>query len=188
MILLIKKSYLSKKITVMKQLLLISLISLFAISVMAQEKNLETFVTEKQNDLVYDAAKLVQAPNTNVKMIPPEHFIADSEINGFAHPGSGTTIQVLELPNISHRTIEKSMTAEHIENQGYELVDKIEMTTETGNRAIVYYVRFETNVNEYERAMLFTGEKKTIWVNINYPVSMKKLLYPAIEATLKSVQ
>jgi hypothetical protein len=172
----------------MKQLLLLSIISFFAVTLMAQEKDLENFVAEKQNDLVYDASKLVKAPNTSVKLITPEHFIADPEINGFAHPGSGTTIQVLELPNIGHRTIEKSMTTEHIESQDYELIEKIEMITETGNRAIVYFVRFETNVNEYERAMLFTGEKKTIWVNINYPVSMKKLLYPAIEATLKSVQ
>jgi hypothetical protein len=35
--------------------------------------------------------------------------------------------------------------------------------------------------------MFFTGNSKTIWVNVNYPVSMKKLLLPQIEAFLYSV-
>ncbi|MDD4235428.1 MAG: hypothetical protein PHF99_09905 [Bacteroidales bacterium] len=174
----------------MKHLLLVTIICFYTISLLAQEqeKSLETFVAEKQSELIYDASKLVTAPNTNVQLIPPEHFIADPDINGFSHPGSGTTIQILEIPNLGHRSIEQGMTPEYIENQGYEFIEKVELTTETGKRAVIYFVKFETNVHEFERAMLFTGENKTIWVNVNYPSSMKKLLYPAIEATLKSVQ
>jgi hypothetical protein len=172
----------------MKQHLLLSIFCFAFIAASAQEVDLNSFVAEKQNSLVYDSTKMVQVPNTHVFMIPPEHFIVDSEINGFSHPGSGTTIQVLELPKVNHRIIEQGMTTEHITSQGYEFIEKQEITTEKGKRAVIFFVRFSTNDVEYERAMLFTGEKNTIWVNINYPVSMKKLLFPAIESALKSVQ
>ena len=172
----------------MKQHLLFTLFCFAFIAASAQEVDLNSFVEEKQNALVYDASKLVQVSNTHVFMIPPEHFIVDTEINGFSHPGSGTTIQVLELPKVNHRILEQGMTIEHIESQGYEFIEKNEITTESGQRAVIFFVRFSTNEVDYERAMLFTGEQNTIWVNINYPVSMKKLLYPAIESALKSVQ
>ena len=172
----------------MKQAILLLFVSCFSLLSLAQEADLNAFVQDKQASLEYDVAKLVQAPNTNVFLIPPEYFIPDNNINGFSHPGSGTTIQVLEIPNVNHRTIEKGMTTEHFESQEYQLIEKAEITTEAGNRAVIYYVRFSTENTEYERAMLFTGEKNTIWVNMNYPVSMRKLLFPAIEATLKSIQ
>jgi len=51
----------------------------------------------------YNPNKLVFAPNTNVKMIPPEYFEVDESINGFVHKGSAATIQVMEI-NWSSRT------------------------------------------------------------------------------------
>lgn len=162
----------------------------FVIGVLAfsQENNLDEFVAEQQAKLVYDESKLIQAPNTQVLLIPPEHFKADPKINGFVHPGSATTIQVIEVPERSYRSIDKSMTEEYIKSQGYEFKERKLIKTEKGNEAVVYFVSFTAEEIEYERAMFFTGEKNTIWVNINYPLSMKNLLYPAIEATLKSVQ
>jgi PKD repeat protein len=66
--------------------------------------------------------------------------------------------------------------------------EKTNLVTENGSEAIIYLVRFTSNDLEYERAMFFTGQENTIWININYPVSIKKLIFPAIEACLKSVQ
>lgn len=154
----------------------------------AQENNLDSFVAEQNQKLVYSADKLVIAPNTNVSLIPPEHFVADPTINGFIHPGSATTIQVIEVPGVSYLTIEESMTPEYIASQNYTFVEKVELNTENNEPGIMYIVGFVSNEVEYERAMFFTGINNTKWVNINYPLSMKKLLFPAIEACLKSVQ
>ncbi len=154
----------------------------------SQENNLDEFVTNQQSKLTYDESKLVQASNTNVFLIPPEHFVVDETINGFVHPGSATTIQVIEVPGNSMETIDIAMTEEYIASQGYELLDRIETTTEKQQKAIIYLVSFFSNEVEYERAMFFTGEKDLIWINVNYPVTMKKLIFPAIEACLKSVQ
>ncbi|MBN2778122.1 MAG: hypothetical protein JXR36_10775 [Bacteroidales bacterium] len=154
----------------------------------SQENNLDEFVAEQQAKLVYDESKLIQAPNTQVLLIPPEHFVADPKINGFAHPGSATTIQVIEIPERSYKSIDKSMTEEYIKSQGYEFKERQTMITEKGNNAVIYFVSFIAEDIEYERAMFFTGDQNTIWINVNYPLSIKKLIYPAIEATLKSVQ
>ncbi len=154
----------------------------------AQENNLDSFVAEQNQKLIYNANKLVVAPNTNVSLIPPEFFVADPSINGFVHAGSATTIQVIEVPGVSYSTIEASMTPEYIETQNYEYIEKTNLQTEKNQAGVVYFVRFNSEDMEYERAMFFSGETNTIWINVNYPLSMKKLIYPAIEACFKSVQ
>ncbi len=154
----------------------------------AQENNLKEFVEEQQEKLIFDESKLVQAPNTNVFIIPPEHFIPDESINGFSHPGSATTIQIIEVPGSSLTMIDAAMTKEYIESQSYKYKERIEIQTETNQKAVIYLVEFISNEINYERAMFFTGETELIWINVNYPTSIKKLIFPAIEACLKSVQ
>ncbi len=157
-------------------------------STVVSSQSLESFIEEKQAGLEYDEAKLVQVPGTNVKMIPPEYFQVDAGIKGFVHPGSACTIQVVEIQGISHETIENSMTEEHIANQGYVYKEKIITQTRKGKRAACFVVSFVSEGIEYERIMMFTGDENTIWVNANYPVELKKLLFPAIEAALLSVE
>jgi hypothetical protein len=171
-----------KKIGVVLQLLV------FCYCLSAQDQTLVNFVAEQQEKLIYSPEKLVQAPNTNVFMIPPEHFIADPSINGFVHPGSACTIQVIEIPNISYNIIENSMTPEYIISQNYSFAEKLNIKTENNKNGVIYFVRFISGEMEFERAMFFTGDQNTIWINFNYPLSMKDLLYPAIEACLTSVQ
>ncbi len=161
---------------------------LASVLLFSQENTLSSFVQDQNEKLSFDTSKLVQAPNTNVFLIPPEYFVADPSINGFAHAGSATTIQVIEVPGVSYNVIEASMTPEYIESQNYTYIEKTEFKTEANKNGIIYIVRFTSGEVEYERAMFFTGEENTIWVNINYPLSMKKLIYPAVEACFKSVQ
>lgn len=170
-----------------KFILFFATMSICAIAI-SQENNLNSFVDSQNEKLVYDYSKLVIAHNTNVKIIPPEHYIPDASINGFVHPGSASTIQIQEVPGISYSAIEQSMTSDYIESQNYRLVDKVYITTQKNKNAVIYFVQFTSGETEYERAMFFTGDQNTIWINFNYPVSMKKLLYPAIEACLKSVE
>jgi hypothetical protein len=77
------------------------------------------------------------------------------------------------------------MTEEYITSQGYTFVERKELTTHKSEQAVIYFVQFTSNEMEYERAMFFYGNENTIWINVNYPVSIKKLIYPAVEACLK---
>ncbi len=172
----------------MKRGFFLFLLSISFFACVAQENNLEEFVDAQQEKLVYNESKLVKAPNTNVFLIPPEHFVADENINGFVHPGSATTIQVIEILGNSMTMIDAAMTEDYIKSQGYEFIDRIEIFTENQQPAVIYLVKFSSNDIEYERAMFFTGETELIWININYPTTIKKLIFPAIESCLKSVQ
>ncbi|HOK38028.1 MAG TPA: hypothetical protein P5538_04455 [Bacteroidales bacterium] len=153
----------------------------------SQTDKLAEFVDSQQAKLIYDYTKLQKVPNLNVFVIPPEYFQEDPSINGYVHPGSATTIQILEVEGYSYKDIEKGMTPEYIASQGYTYLGKQEFSTADNVPGIIYFVQFESNNIEYERCMFFTGNSKTIWVNVNYPVSMKKLLLPQIEAFLYSV-
>lgn len=172
----------------MSKYLIAILFLFFYLNSSAQNDDLDAFVNNQQAKLIYDSSKLVKVPNLDVYLIPPDYFEKDSSINGFYHAGSASTIQVIEIKNVSFRVIESSMTEAHIANQNYKLLKKKSLTTVTGKSGIIYYLSFISNNVEYERAMFFTGEKNTIWVNINYPTTMKKLLLPAFEACLQSVQ
>jgi len=171
-----------KKIGILLQILILC----YCLS--AQDKTLDNFVAEQQEKLIYNPEKLVQAPNTSVFLIPPEHFIAEPSINGICSSRLACTIQIIEIPDVSYNVIENAMTEEYISSQNYSFVEKTNIKTENNENGVIYFVRFVSGENEFERAMFFTGENKTIWINFNYPVSMKNLLFPAIEACLKSVQ
>ncbi len=165
------------------------LICLFSVFITySQEIKLDEFIQQQQEKLVYEEEKLFNVPETNVALIPPPHFEYETQIQGFVHTGSASTIQIIEVNGVSYKTIDRSMTLEHINSQGFEYVDRKEIQLISGEQAVVYFVSFDADGVEFERAMLFTGDTHTIWVNFNYPVSMKKLLYPAIESALLSVQ
>ena len=173
----------------MKRVLLsLALSIVFSLFAFSQEVDLQEFVDSQLEKLEFDEGKLVHVPNTGVKIMPPPHFEPDNSIKGFVHPGSASTIQIMEVPGVSYHRIDKSMTKEHIQSQNYTFIDRKELTLNTGQAAVVYLVQFEIDGIIYERMMLFTGETNTIWINFNYPMSMKKLLAPAVEASLLSVQ
>jgi hypothetical protein len=173
----------------MKHIILMTLVLLYSISFsFSQEISLDEFVEQQQEKLTYEEEKLFNVPRTNVALIPPPHFEYEAQINGFVHLGSASTIQIIEVNGVSYKTIDNSMTIEHISSQGFEYIDRKETQLISGDQAVIYFVSFDADGIEFERAMLFTGDKHTIWVNFNYPLSMKKLLFPAVEAALLSVQ
>jgi hypothetical protein len=166
------------------------LVVLFCVSLFSysQEVDLEGLVEDNNKKIEYSPEKLVEIPGTSVKMMPPPHFNLDNEITGFSHAGSASTIQIIEVKSVSYKSIDESMTDEHINSQGFELLERKEVELYSGEKAVMYVVQFDADGTIFERAMLFTGNKNAIWVNFNYPQSMKKLMAPAIEASLLSVQ
>lgn len=172
----------------MRFMFYVFLLTLIPVMVFTQEDKLSAFIEEQNAKLVYHESKLKKVPNLNLLIIPPEYFEEDATLNGFVHRGSATTIQILEVEGVSYNTIDAGMTPEYIASQGFEFVQRKDFQTVTGQTAVIYFVRFISNNIEYERCMFFTGNNKTIWVNVNYPLSIKKLIYPQIESMLYSIQ
>jgi hypothetical protein len=125
--------------------------------------------------------------NTRVALIPPEHFVFAKDIPGYIHPGTSSSIQVKDIEGTSWPVIDKVMTKEHLEGQGVKLVSREEVELHSGLSGVIYTVSFETKGVEFERMMMFAGDYNyTIWLNANYPVSLKKIIIKPLLSSLLS--
>ncbi|SRR6056297_1625672 len=140
-------------------------------------------ITEKS----YDPSLLDSIVNTRIALIPPEHFIYAKDIPGYIHPGTTASIQVKDVKGTSWPVIDKVMTKEHLESQGVTFVDREEVELFSGLSGVMYTVSFEAKGVKFERKMLFAGDYNyTIWLNANYPASMKKTVLKPIMSSLLS--
>jgi hypothetical protein len=163
------------------------LFTLFYIGCYAQNE-LSDFVQRKHETLDLSTQKAQKAPNTHVMMVPPENFVLNPGLSGFIHNGSSTTIQVLEINNVSSQKIRESLNAAYFKAQGFKLESQEIITLNNGEEAIVYLTQFTVNNENFCRLLFFTGEETTIWINVNYPAIVKTLLHKPIIASLKTVR
>lgn len=168
---------------------LLYVLLIFPMATMAQG------LTPHQKDSLLNNVQLI--PGTTIKIIPPayfEPFESDGKY-GFMHKGAGASISVQEVKNTPYTLVVAGFTKEYIEGQGLKYISKEEVKTKAGKDATIIAVSFMAKSAdgsqevEYERLMLFTGDAgRTIWVQGNYPVMVKKVLYLVIRESLLSVQ
>jgi hypothetical protein len=153
----------------------------------AQSDDLQAFADNQQARLDKSDADRVTAPNTNVKLAPPDDFVKESTINGFIHKGSSTSIQVITIRNAGYQSVTKALTNEYFQKQGFTLEKTEEMTLQNGEPAKLFITSFKTGSENYQRIFFFTGKENTIWINVNYPEIVKGLLYKPVISSLKTV-
>lgn len=140
-------------------------------------------------EFMFNGIDTIKVPNNEIYLVPPQYFNYDYKINGFKHNPSHTTIQIMEIPNTDYNKYDKNMTSSYFDSQGYKLIERRILKTDSGNDAIMYIVEFSTKKDEYERIMFFTNKNKNmIWINVNYPQKMKKLIFNSLEKCLKTVR
>jgi hypothetical protein len=135
-------------------------------------------------------------PGTGIKIIPPAYFkpfYKDGKY-GFMHEGAAASISVQEVRNSAYVMVVQGMTKEYIESQGMKYIAREDVKTKQGKDGTIISVGFKVKSTDgkqevdYERLMLFTGDyNKTIWVQANYPVVAKKVLYLVMRESLLSV-
>jgi len=152
------------------------------------QDELSEFVKRQNAKLELSEKDALQAPNTNISMVPPENFELNPATNGFIHNGSATTIQIMEINNVSTANITTSLNSEYFEEQGFKLESKQDIQLNNGNFATVYLTKFTANEEDFYRLFFFTGNEKTVWINVNFPAIVKGLLYKPIIASLKTVK
>ncbi|MFO7879955.1 MAG: hypothetical protein ACQES0_00725 [Bacteroidota bacterium] len=135
----------------------------------------------------YDKSLLDSVDNTRIAIIPPEHFVFAKDIPGYLHPGTSASIQVKDVDGTSWPVIDKVMTKEHFESQGVKFIDRKEVELSSGLSGVIYTLSFEAKGVEFERKMMFAGSYNyTIWLNANYPASLKKTVLKPIMSSLLS--
>ncbi len=169
---------------------LLSLLFVLILPLSAQNdalKELEDFRDKQNSMLEYSEDDMVKIPDTDISMAPPEHFEFSESLNGFFHKGSSSSIQILEIQNVSMKNVTKSLTQAYFEKQGFHLKKESVLQLDNGNKAKIYLTNYKVNNENYQRIFFFTGKKNTIWINVNYPAIVKDLLYKPIISSLKTV-
>jgi hypothetical protein len=128
-------------------------------------------------------------PNTNVRLVPPAHFIFMEDAGGFMHIGTSSSLQVLEVKGTAYTMITPGLTADYFKTQGVTLIEQEEVTTKDGNKGMIFTVSFSVQEVPFERLMFFTGNyNNTIWINANYPVAVKEMLNTVLKESLTTAQ
>lgn len=152
-------------------------------------------ITQTQKDSLLNNWQDI--PGTDIRIIPPAYFkpfIKEGKY-GFMHEGAGASIAVMEVKGTPWVMVTQALTKDYIEKQGMHYISREEVKTKAGNDGVIISVGFKVKSTdgkqdvEYERLMLFTGDySRTIWVQGNYPVVAKKVLYLVVRESLLSVQ
>lgn len=152
-------------------------------------------VTKAQKDSLLNNWQNI--PGTDIRIIPPAYFkpFVKEGKYGFMHEGAGASVAVLEVKGTPYVMVTQALTKDYIEKQGMRYISREEVKTKAGKDGVIIAVGFKVKSTdgkqdvEYERLMLFTGDySRTVWVQGNYPVVAKRVLYLVIRESLMSVE
>jgi len=135
-------------------------------------------------------------PGTDVLIKPPKYFMALPVQNTLLHPPTSPSLQINEIDGSAYKLVVQKLTPQYIENQNAHFIKKETITTNQGKEATLFLVSFTVEAKDsartpvnYERIMFFTGNyNKTIWINANYPLIAKDVIYDVLINSLKSVK
>lgn len=132
---------------------------------------------------------LVDVPKTNVRFVPPAHFIYMEQSGGYFHVGTSSSVQVLEISGTAYTMITPGLTADYFKTQGVTLINEEEVVNKLGWKGKIYTLEFSVQDVPFERLMFFTGTyNNTIWINANYPVAVKDMLNAVLRESLLTAQ
>lgn len=153
-----------------------------------------------QSDSVNDkgtSQSRVYIPDSSVSFTPPLYFqkIEQEGALAFIHPGAFSSVQMKVLEGIPYTRISESVNQEAMDPQGVNVLVREDLTTYAGQDGVMFLLSYtienpenDTPIN-FERLMLLTGTyHKTIWIDANYPVQARSLLYNVLRESLLSVE
>jgi hypothetical protein len=155
-------------------------------------------VAQTENSVV-SSAELTRAylPDSGASFIPPIYFnkINQEGALAFIHPGAFASVQLRVVDGIPYTRISESVNEETMNPQGVQVLVREDLTTLSGAEAVMFLLSYtvestenETPIN-FERLMLFTGTyQMTVWIEANYPVQARSLLYNVLRESLLSVE
>ncbi len=123
---------------------------------------------------------------TRVSMVLPEGFEKMPQQPVYFHQGSGSTVQITEVPDIAAVYTIQAITKEALEqNEGVTFVSSEDVQMASGLDAKLVVVAFNVEGMDYERIMFITGDYNySVIINVNYPKMTKKLLFDVLKKSL----
>ncbi len=139
------------------------------------------------DSLLFDGIQQYTFPESSITYTPPKTFRLDEQGN-IVHDWTGSSIQS-KILNTNYSKLIPTITKETFEKQGFSYINQLQITTDQKNEGTLFLIKFTSNNIEYERIVFFVGNQhQTLWLNINYPVMMKSLLYEVFEKSLLTIK
>lgn len=161
--------------------------SLFGQDVKPDEMYIDTSYHKVNERFYFDSS--------GVSIIPPAYYMpfVQGGKTGFIHKGAGSTIQVQILDSMIYTMIAGGLTEEEFLRQNATLKEHYSVLTNNGQKAdffiISFFIKALDKDVEYERMMLLTGDHtRAIWVNANYPLMAKQVVFSVLKECLLSVE
>ena len=125
----------------------------------------------------------------NISITPPEGFKQVDFFIGFFNYSNGTSIQIETVDSVAYVLVAEGLNNENLNAQGVTLISKEKVTNVHGKSGILVTMEFEVTQNDeirkYERMSFLTGDMNTtIFINANYPVLVKELVYESVKNSL----
>lgn len=127
--------------------------------------------------------KIPATKNANINAItPPIGFDTTSAFNGYLSMQNSAAIMMLQLDNSNYIRIVEAIDQDYMDRNKLILKSKEDIVTRSGSKGKGLTFSFELNGNTFIRKMVFIGNtKKTLWLNITYPMDLEELLSGPIE-------
>lgn len=127
--------------------------------------------------------KIPATKNANINAItPPIGFDTTSAFNGYLSMQNSAAIMMLQLDDSNYIRIVEAIDQDYMDRNKLILKSKEDIVTRSGSKGKGLTFSFELNGNTFIRKMVFIGNtKKTLWLNITYPMDLEELLSGPIE-------
>ena len=130
--------------------------------------------------------KMPATKNANINVIrPPIGFDTTSAFNGYLSMQNSAAIMILQLDNSNYIRIVEAIDQDYMDRNKLILKSKEDIVTRSGSKGKGLTFSFELNGNTFIRKMVFIGDtKKTLWLNITYPMDLEELLSGPINSSI----
>jgi len=130
--------------------------------------------------------KIPATKNANIAAItPPIGFDTTSAFNGYLSMQNSAAIMMLQLENSNYIRIIEAIDQDYMDRNKLTLKSKEDIITRSGSKGKGLTFSFELNGNTFIRKMVFIGNtKKTLWLNITYPMDLVELLTGPIDNSI----
>ena len=130
--------------------------------------------------------KMPATKNANINVItPPIGFDTTSAFNGYLSIQNSAAIMMLQLDNSNDSRIADAIDQDYMDRNKLILKSKEDIVTRSGSKGKGLTFSFELNGNTFIRKMVFIGNtKKTLWLNITYPMDLEELLSGPINSSI----
>lgn len=132
--------------------------------------------------------KMPATKDANLNAItPPIGFDTTSAFNGYLSIQNSAAIVMLQLENSNYIRIAEAINQDYIERNKLVLKKREDIRTTSGDNGKGLTFTFDLNGATFIRKMIFIGDtKKTLWLNITYPMDLEELLSDPINNSIST--